>query len=189
MTGRASLVLAALGVAGLGFGALADPTPCLVWNASASAPLGLYRVTHAPIRRGDFVLAEPPDSARRLAAARGYLPDTVDLVKRVAGVAGDMVCAVGNVVLINGRPVAARLDDDSRGRPLPAWRGCRKLGADELFLLMEGVPDSFDGRYFGPIQRRAIVGKLLPLLTFWPERSRGREGVVSVRSLHNELRP
>ena len=189
MTGRASLVLAALGLAGLGFAAFASPAPRLVWNASASAPLGLYWVTHAPIGRGDFVLAEPPDSARRLAAARGYLPAHVRLVKRVAGLAGDTICAVGNVVLINGRPAADRLDDDSRGRPLPAWHGCRRLGPDEVFLLMEDVPDSFDGRYFGPIQRRTVVGKLLPLWTFWPERSRRREGAVSVRSLHNELRP
>jgi conjugative transfer signal peptidase TraF len=173
--------LTAVGVAGLGFGALTSPAPRLVWNASASAPLGLYWVTHEAIARGDFVLAEPPEGARRLAAARGYLPAHIRLVKRVAGLAGDTVCAVGNVVWINGRRVADRLDEDSRGRPLPAWQGCWRLDTDELFLLMEGIPDSFDGRYFGPIQLRAVVGKLLPLLTFWPERSRRGEGARDSR--------
>jgi type IV secretory pathway protease TraF len=36
---------------------------------------------------------------------------------------------------------------------------------DELFLLMEGVPGSFDGRYFGPVNRSAIIGRLVPLWT------------------------
>ena len=181
MTGRASLVLGALGLTGLCFGALASPAPRLVWNASASAPLGLYWLTHEAIRRGDFVLAEPPDSARRLAAARGYLPAGVRLVKRVAALAGDMVCAVGRAILINGQVAAERLDHDGRGRPLPAWHGCRRLGPDEVFLLMGDVPDSFDGRYFGPIQRWAVVGKLVPLWAFWPEQDRRREGARDSR--------
>jgi type IV secretory pathway protease TraF len=28
---------------------------------------------------------------------------------------------------------------------------------------MEGVADSFDGRYFGPVTTAAIVGRLVPL--------------------------
>jgi type IV secretory pathway protease TraF len=39
------------------------------------------------------------------------------------------------------------------------------LQAGEVFLLMEGVPDSFDGRYFGPVTTAAIVGRLVPLWT------------------------
>ena len=62
----------------------------LVWNASASAPVGLYRVEpHAPVRRRDMVVAWLPRGARLLAASRHYLPANVPLVKRVAAVAGD----------------------------------------------------------------------------------------------------
>jgi conjugative transfer signal peptidase TraF len=161
-----------------------------VWNASASARLGLYWVTHRVPAVGDFVLAAPPPDARRLAAARAYLPATVDLVKRIAAISGSTICAVGRRVLIDGNPVAERLAHDGFGRPLPAWTGCRTLAADEVFLLMANVPDSFDGRYFGPTPRSAIVGTLVPLWTFWPVRSAvGGSGEVSVRSLHNELRP
>lgn len=166
------LAAAALGLAGLGVGIIAEPAPRVVWNASASAPLGLYWVTHGPIERGDFVLAKPPPAARQLAAARGYLPVHVPLVKRAAALTGDCVCAVQNMIFINGREVAMRLQHDSRGRPLPAWSGCQRLGPNDVFLLMADVPDSFDGRYFGPILRGAIVGKLWPIWTFWP----GREG-------------
>lgn len=176
MRGLLPLAVGALGLAGLGFGIIAEPAPRVVWNASASAPLGLYWVTHEPIQRGDFVLAEAPQAARQLAAARGYLPARVRLVKRIAAIAGDVVCAVGNIILIDGREVARRLQRDSRGRPLPAWEGCRALGLDEVFLLMAEVPDSFDGRYFGPISRGAIIGKLSPVWTFWPGHRREERG-------------
>jgi type IV secretory pathway protease TraF len=48
---------------------------------------------------------------------------------------------------------------------LPHWDGCRTLQADELFLLMAAVPDSFDSRYFGPVSLSAVIGRLVPLWT------------------------
>lgn len=161
------LALGALGLGLLGVTAVARPVPLIIENASASAPLGFYRVLPArPIRRGDLVLAWAPPAARRLAARRFYLPATVPLVKRVAALAGDTVCADGAAVRINGWQVATRLPADREGRPLPAWSGCRTLGPDQVFLLMAAVPDSFDGRYFGPIGTRAVIGRLVPLWTW-----------------------
>ncbi len=142
------------------------PTPRLVWNASASAPIGFYwRVAGRP-SRGDLVLGRAPIWARRLAAERRYLPLHVPIVKRVAAVADDVVCASGDAISIDGRLVAHRLASDRMGRPLPWWEGCETLGAGEFFLLMADAPDSFDGRYFGPIQRHAIIGRLVPLWTW-----------------------
>jgi len=161
----AALALAGLGLAAIGFAGLAEPAPRLVWNASASAPLGLYWISRTAPGRGDLVLAGLPPDARRLAAERGYLPDGVLLVKRVAALGGDSVCTIEDAVLVNGRLVAGRRAHDSLGRALPRWTGCRRLGADEFFLLMEGVPGSFDGRYFGPVRRAAVIGRLVPLWT------------------------
>lgn len=158
-----ALALAGLGLAALGFASLAEPAPRLIWNASASAPLGLYWVSRTAPSRGDLVLAELPPDARRLAAERGYLPDGVPLGKRVAALGGDRVCTIEDAMLVNGRPIAERLAHDSLGRALPRWTGCRRLAGDELFLLMEGVPGSFDGRYFGPVRRAAVIGRLVPL--------------------------
>ena len=141
------------------------PTPRLVWNVSASAPIGFYwRVAGAP-SRGDLVLARAPLWARRLAAERRYLPLNVPLLKRVAAVAGDVVCASGDAISIDGRLVAYRLASDRMGRPLPQWEGCETLGAGEFFLLMADAPDSFDGRYFGPVQRHDTIGRLVPVWT------------------------
>lgn len=143
---------------------LLPPRPRLVWNASASAPIGLYRVTSgSDLHAGDMVIAWAPAGARMLAARRRYLPRGVPMVKRIAAAEGDKVCAIGRAVSINGKPVATRRRFDHEGRVLPWWRGCVRLRAGELFLLMRGAPDSFDGRYFGPIGADAVIGKAHPL--------------------------
>jgi conjugative transfer signal peptidase TraF len=161
---RAILALCCLGLGLVGFISLGRPGPLIIYNASASAPIGFYRVLPAdPIRRGDLILANIPESVRRLAADRGYLPANVHLVKRVAALDGNAVCARDRAVTIDGRPVGQQRVADGQGRPLPAWDGCRALGPGEFFLLMEGVPDSFDSRYFGPISTEAVIGRLVPL--------------------------
>ena len=136
------------------------PAPSLVWNASASAPIGLYGVTpDAAIASGDMVIARVPDSWRMIAAQRRYIPANVPLVKRVAAAAGDEVCALGQEVFVNGRRVAERRLADAAGRPMPSWSGCVMLRGRQLFLLMADSPLSFDGRYFGVIDGRQVVGK------------------------------
>ena len=163
---RRILTLGALGLGLIGFTSFADPAPRLVWNASASAPIGLYLNMGArDVSRGDLVLARAPESAHRLAATRGYLPEDVPLVKQVAGLSGDTICAAGDTTWINGGTPTLRLRRDRHGLEMPTWTGCKLLNSDEIFLLMGDVPDSFDGRYFGPIATSMIIGRLVPLWT------------------------
>lgn len=139
------------------------PRPRLVWNASASAPIGLYAVAgKAAIRSGDLVIARTPSAVRDLAARRHYIPANVPLVKRVAASPGDSVCALGQEIFVNGRWIGERLAADARGRAMPWWSGCVVLPDGALFLLME-KPASFDGRYFGPTSTRDVIGKAIPL--------------------------
>lgn len=157
---RATTVVAAAASIGLVATIAFAPRPRFVWNASASAPIGLYHVTgKTALRRGDMVIAWVPETARRFAAHRRYLPANVPLVKRVAARAGDTVCAIGPTISINGVTVAERRRFDGRGRILPWWQGCTTLRERELFLLMADAADSFDGRYFGPTMREDIVGE------------------------------
>ena len=160
---RAVLALTLFGLGLIGLATLARPAPWLVWNASASAPIGLYRVLPGKPIRGDLVLVRTPSSVRQLAAERSYLPQNIPLVKRIAAAGGDVICAAGDVISVNGRVVAERLARDRLRRPLPAWTGCQTLGPDDVFLLMEDVTGSFDGRYFGSVRRAAIIGRLVPL--------------------------
>jgi len=153
-------VLVAIGLAALLLTIFSPPRPLLLWNASASAPVGLYAVSGAgAIRTGDMVVAWPPDVARRLGAARHYLPANVPLIKRVAAEPGDRVCALGAGIFVNGRLIAVRQAVDMRGGTLPWWwRGCLTLRRGALLLLMDHA-DSFDGRYFGPTQVDQLIGK------------------------------
>jgi conjugative transfer signal peptidase TraF len=140
---------------------LLPKAPCLVWNATASVPIGLYVVSPPDtLARGNLVLAEPPEWAHEMAAQRGFLPLHVPLVKRIAALSGDRLCSFKARIILNGHIVAARLAADAHHRPLPSWRGCRLLRSDDVFLLLPDVPGSFDGRYFGPVSRGAILGKL-----------------------------
>lgn len=152
-------VIASAGIGVLLLSAVVSPVPRLVWNASASAPIGLYAVTPgASIEPGDTVVAHLPDRYGRLAAERHYLPINVPLVKRVAAYAGDDICAHGRAIFVNGRWMAVRRRVDARNRVMPVWEGCIRLRGRQLFLLMDD-PASFDGRYFGVIEGRDVIGK------------------------------
>jgi len=141
-------------------------TPRLIWNATASAPIGFYAVVQASsLHRGDLVLAVPPPSVQHFAAQRDYLPIGVPLVKHIGALGGDDVCGKDHVISINGHIAVRRLTSDHLHRPLPGWTGCHALSSSELLLLNEDVATSFDGRYFGPTATAAVVGKLVPLWT------------------------
>lgn len=138
----------------------------IVYNATPSAPLGWFLVKlHARVRPGDLVLARLPPSAAELAHERGYLRLGTPVVKRVAAIKGQVACVSASGIRIEGREVPTALPHDSRGRPLSTWRGCREL-ADELFLLGDRSRASFDSRYFGPVARSAIIGRVEPLWTW-----------------------
>lgn len=136
------------------------PRPLLLWNASGSSPVGLYVVSPpAAVRVGAMIVAWPPPAARRIAAARSYLPYDVPLVKNVAAAEGDRVCASHGRILVNGRPAALRRRVDPSGRPMPWWSGCVRLRRGELFLLSRAGPLAFDGRYFGVTRASQVLGK------------------------------
>jgi conjugative transfer signal peptidase TraF len=156
---RRRIAIGGVGIVALLASAVFPPKPRLVWNASASAPIGLYAVTPGvAVELGDMVVARVPETHRRLAAERRYLPMNVPLVKRAAGIAGDEVCALGREIFVNGRRTAERRLEDGQGRPMPMWSGCIRLHGHQLFLLMDN-PASFDGRYFGATEGRDIIGK------------------------------
>ncbi|TWB77191.1 conjugation peptidase TraF [Nitrospirillum amazonense] len=158
------LAFGALGTCGVSGPSLLQHRPLVVWNASASVPIGLYRVrSNTQLIRGNLVLVRPPAAVADLAAARGYVPTGVPLIKRVVATEGATICGDERSVFINGEPVAVRLEADRLGRPLPTWEGCRVLKTGELFLLMPDVPGSFDSRYFGPVGIENVIGQLVPL--------------------------
>jgi len=139
------------------------PSPFLVWNASASAPIGLYRVQSIrTLSPGELVVIRPPEPLAAFLAGRGYLPEGVPLLKHVAAVRGQTVCRRDAVVVIDGVTAASAGAADHIGRPLPSWHGCRVLREREVFVL-NSPADSLDSRYFGALPMFSIIGRAVPL--------------------------
>ena len=167
MNGRAvALAVMTVGVALIVFTMTAKPMPRLLWNASASVPIGLYRLE--PIHKlavTNLVVAAAPEPLATVFAERDYLPLGVPLIKRILALPGQSVCRNGLLITVDGKLVGAALVHDSRHRGLPVWQGCRRIAHDEVFLMNTDAPASLDGRYFGPTPLTAIVGRALPLWT------------------------
>ena len=163
---RSALILCRT-VAGVLIGALslAPARPQLLWNFTASVPLGLYRIDDTPAQPGDLVAVAPSGSARSLLLASGALAKGRLLLKPLAARGGDTVCRDTLAVSVSGRLSAQAHARTSDGRMLPAWSGCRVLAPNEIFLLSRH-PNSFDSRYFGPVSTGDVVGVAHPLLTF-----------------------
>ena len=129
----------------IGIFSLFHHTPRLMWNASASTPVGLYSLHPA----GELRSAISSPTGRRPAlsrfmAERHYLPLGVPLLKYVGALPGQTVCRHGLQVSVDG--LASR-DRRSHAipphRPLPVWQGCHTLKPDEIFLLNPAVPELF----------------------------------------------
>jgi conjugative transfer signal peptidase TraF len=146
--------------------AVVHVAPRLIWNASASVPVGLYEISSAkPIEVTDLVAVDAPEPLAAFLADRGYLPRGVPLLKRVAALPGQTVCRSGADITVDGNTVGDALEHDRLGRTLPIWSGCGRIGASELFLMNIGVRDSLDGRYFGPLAVTTVIGRATPLYT------------------------
>jgi conjugative transfer signal peptidase TraF len=140
--------------------------PKLIWNASASTPIGLYSIRPAGhLEVTDLVAVDAPEPLASFLADGGYLPRGVPLMKRVVALPGQNVCRIGRDILVDGVAVGSALARDRRGRELPVWQGCRRIADGELFLMNWQVRDSLDGRYFGPLPASSVIGRAIPVWT------------------------
>lgn len=162
---RLLVVAAAPAVGLLVLGAVATQRPALALiNESPSLPRGVYlRTPAAGIGRGAVVSLRQPHIVRPYFSRQG-MPAEVRLIKRVAATGGDTVCSDGRWLIAPMRTVRVP-SRDSAGRPLPTWRGCRRLAADERLLLGD-TPSSLDSRYFGPVRTAQIEGVYRETLTW-----------------------
>jgi conjugative transfer signal peptidase TraF len=154
-----TLVLAAAAVFGI--------PDRILYNPSHSIPPGFYARAEAPVEAGAIVTVRTIDVAGAYAIARDFADPGDRFIKRVAAARGQVVCARGTEISIDAMMVARRAERDSVGRLLPTWSGCRTLSGDEVFLLGD-TPDSFDGRYWGPVSLALIEGVWRPLRPLSP---------------------
>jgi type IV secretory pathway protease TraF len=172
MSRRLIPLLAGGAVAALALAAFTAPRDLMLYNPSPSVPEGLYVRTDTPASVGPFVTVRARDVAPQEARRRNFTDASDRFIKRVAAVGGDRVCGDGRSVVIGesvtvvsvlGAAYDAGGDDDhaqrshDRDERLVGWRGCRILNDDEVLLLGD-TPDSFDGRYWGPVSVNPIEG-------------------------------
>lgn len=144
-------------------------------NATASMPLGLWRLETTPrsLRVGEIVVFCPPDSAAfREAVDRGYLAHGAcpggfePLIKPVAAIPGDLVTVAADGVAVNGEPVpgTAPLARDTAGRPLLAVpAGSYHVTSGEVWLFSGHLRESWDSRYFGAVPAAGVQGVARPV--------------------------
>jgi len=158
----AMLAGAALAVAPIATG----HAPRFIWNASGSVAVGLYSLAPVgAIEVGDLLAVTPPDDLAAFLDARGYLPRGVPLIKRVLALPGTEICRRGPTVIAYEHAYGDAQPRDRFGRELPQWDGCRVIADGEIFLMNWDVPDSLDGRYFGPLPHSSITARVTPIWT------------------------
>lgn len=117
------------------------------FNVSQSLPKGIYWLTRQEARRGDCVIV----------AVGGE-----HLLKKVAGVPGDIITINEEGVFVNGAwqrnsaPILQTYFHLDR----------HHLPDGEVLVLSDYTPRSFDGRYFGPVSTGNISCSLVPLITW-----------------------
>jgi conjugative transfer signal peptidase TraF len=144
-------------------------------NLSHSFPVGLYWDTRTAAQKQDLVYFSPPATpVFELAKSRGYIDANAfggyqAMIKKIVAGPGDTVSVTDQGVIVNGSPIlnTKPLSKDTEGRELPYFRISNyRLLADEVFLVSDLSPISFDARYFGPIKKRQIRCSIQPVWTW-----------------------
>lgn len=118
------------------------------------------------IHRGDVVVFD------RITTSGGVIAHD-DLIKRVIGVEGDLVEIKGCEVLVNSKIISEPyLDKAVLSRPTPTDR-CRVVDMkpitvpkNQLFVMGDNRPESFDSRSFGTIPEKLVIGRAFAIV--WP---------------------
>jgi signal peptidase I len=118
------------------------------------------------IRRSDVVVFD------RITTSGGVIAHD-DLIKRVIGIAGDTVEIKDCKVLVNAKVIQEPYLDESVLALPNAVERCRVIDMkpitvpkNQLFVMGDNRPESFDSRSFGTIPKHLVVGRAFAIV--WP---------------------
>lgn len=102
--------------------------------------------------RGDVVVMNYPGD-----------PKKKKYVKRIIGLPGERIDIYNGYVYVNKKLYKEKyISLDTPTAPEGTWN----LEPDQYFLLGDNRPNSNDSRYFGPVERRFLLGKGIAII--WP---------------------
>jgi signal peptidase I len=126
-------------------------------------PLGKYVFHLEPVHRGDVVVfVFPPDP-------------TKDFIKRVIGVAGDIIAVKNGVVWLNGSPMDdphahREVADSDRSAVSPRDNfGPVTVPAGKLFMMGDNRDRSYDSRFWGFVDLNDVEGRAMIIYLPWNE--------------------
>jgi signal peptidase I len=118
------------------------------------------------VRRGDVVVFD------RITTSGGVIAHD-DLIKRVIGIAGDTVEIKDCKVIVNAKEIQEPYLDETVLALPNAVERCRVIDMqpitvpkDQLFVMGDNRPESFDSRSFGTIPKHLVVGRAFAIV--WP---------------------
>jgi signal peptidase I len=118
------------------------------------------------IRRSDVVVFD------RITTSGGVIAHD-DLIKRVIGIEGDTVEIKDCKVLVNAKEIQEPYLDESVLALPNAVERCRVIDMkpitvpkDQLFVMGDNRPESYDSRSFGTIPKHLVVGRAFAIV--WP---------------------
>jgi len=131
-------------------------------------------------KRGDVIVFTPPPGFQENGA-------DIPFIKRVIGVAGDLVEIHDGGVYVNG----VRLVEPYvyEGQPTTSLNGesSWRIGAGQLFVMGDHRQESQDSRAFGSIQKSTVIGRAW--LRYWPLSTLGWVGSAQYPGVPNSPNP
>src|SRR3981189_3753473 len=101
MTCLATLAISCLALVFVGMTSLLHPVPRLIWNASASVPIGLDPAEPTSVHHvGDLVVVRPSEPLAAFLDTRAYLATGVPHITPSAALPGHVVCRTGRTITV-----------------------------------------------------------------------------------------
>lgn len=117
-------------------------SPTLETGDSVLAAKFAYRFSDP--ERGDLAVFDGPDGTT---------------IKRVVGLAGDVVAVRDGVLVVNGEPKREPYVD--YGLTDSSFFGPERVPKDHVFVMGDNRSNSLDSRAFGPVPREDLTGRVL----------------------------
>lgn len=145
----------------------------IIINLSSSMPKGIYLRQFTSISRGDIVAACLDRKFQLIALHHHYLKTgfcdggAEKIIKRIIAIPGDNVALSNDSIQINGNIYFLPTQYfDRSGNPLFIYPRGTYPHSDGYWLIGSHDLNSWDSRYWGPIQSNQILWKLKPLFIF-----------------------